>query len=474
MNKEAESEKTVIKKLPRVMLAAASSNSGKTMITCALLDVLKKQGRDPVSFKCGPDYIDPMFHREVLGVEGRNLDSFFSPDGELRRLLAESTGGCAVLEGVMGIYDGADVRSHRGSSYEIAAITDTPVVLIVDASGVGRTVISLIKGILSDDGKRLIRGIILNRISPSFYESLKPVLEEELKRSGYAAKLLGFLPKISGVGFKSRHLGLLLPHEIGDLKEQIGKTGDVLREHVDPDRLREIMEGAPDLREPGPEVDRAHRTFGDREPVLAVARDPAFCFYYRENLEMFEKRGVKVVPFSPLKDEKLPERASGLLLGGGYPELFLKELSENTGMLESLREAVRGGIPSLAECGGFMYLHKAVTDEKGDRYETVGVVDGECFFTERPVRFGYMELASVCDEKDPYREFAGMRGHEFHYYDSTCNGDAFIARKPYRDLFRNCMVSEHNGLWGFPHFYYGSAPAAIDSFIEKMRQYSHA
>ena len=187
------------KKIPRVLLAASSSNSGKTLLTCALLDALKKRGCHPASFKCGPDYIDPMFHKEVLQVEGRNLDSFFMAEHEIRQVLAGCSGDCAVIEGVMGIYDGADVRSDRGSSYEIARVTGTPIVLIADAAKTGRTLISGIKGILSDDREGLIRGLILNRIGDAFFASLKPVLEEELLKAGYHVEILGYVPKIRDV-----------------------------------------------------------------------------------------------------------------------------------------------------------------------------------------------------------------------------------------------------------------------------------
>ncbi len=461
------------KRIPRVLLAAPSSGSGKTLLTCALLDALIGLGRHPVSCKCGPDYIDPMFHREVLGVEGRNLDSYFSDDREIRQILAESPGDCAVLEGVMGIYDGADTGSIKGSSYEIAKITETPVVLIVDASGAGRTLISLIKGILSDDGEGMIRGLILNRIGGSYYASLRPVLEEELARSGYHARLLGYVPKCREVSIGSRHLGLILPEELGDLREQIAVVRDALREHVDLEELLGLMEEAPDLAVHGGDTDVPPVLSDGETLTLAVARDPAFCFYYRDNLRLFERKGVKIRFFSPLADKEIPAEASGILLGGGYPELFLKELSNNPSMLSDLRKKLRGGMPSLAECGGFMALHRAITDEKGDRYEMAGVVDGECFYTGHPVRFGYMELAGTADREEPYREFVGMRGHEFHYYESTCNGSAFTARKPFRDVSWDCMVSEHNGLWGFPHFYYGSAPAAIDSYIKRMKEYRH-
>ena len=208
--------------------------------------------------------------------------------------------------------------------------------------------------------------------------------------------------------------------------------------------------------------------------TLAVARDEAFCFYYKENLEMFRRRGVKIRWFSPLHDREIPEDADGLLLGGGYPENHLEELSRNRSMLESVRKAADRGLPSLAECGGFMYLHRTVEDMDGRRYEMVGAVDGECRYAGHLVRFGYMEIEAVNEKKGPADQLpeslVGMRGHEFHYYDSTCNGNVCTAGKPYRDTKWNCIVAGNNGIWGFPHFYYGSDSRFVDRFISRMKK----
>ena len=398
-----------------------------------------------------------------------------------------SGGGCAVIEGVMGIYDGADLKSLRGSCYETAIESESPVVLIVDARGTGRTVVSAIKGILQDDREGIIRGLILNRISAGFYESLKEVLEAELKKAGIGTAVLGYMPVTPDLSLDSRHLGLVLPGEIEGFGERVAKAADILEKTAEIDRILEIMDSASELaedRETG--LSSADRTLFSSErfsassegvpysrenrppAVLAVAYDSAFNFYYRENLAMFERRGVKIQYFSPLKDREIPENAAGLLFGGGYPELYLKELSENRSMRHSVKEALKKGLPSLAECGGFMYLHNGITDASGTRYEMVGAVDGECRYTGHLVRFGYMELVRTSLEDTLYQSFAGMKGHEFHYYDSTVSGNAFMAKKPFRDRRWECMVAGNNGLWGFPHLYYGSCPGAIDSFVERM------
>ncbi len=452
----------------RIMIAAPSSGSGKTTITLALLEALRNRGLSPASFKCGPDYIDPLFHKKVLGIDGRNLDMFFAGEDGVRTALS-SCSGHAVAEGVMGIYDGMSASGIEGSCYEIASVTDTPIVLAVDASGTGRTVISLIKGILADDTHHLIKGIILNRMSERFYGDLKCVLERELVGIRGDVRLLGFFPKSSDISVGSRHLGLILPGEIEDLRSRIARAAALLEKNVDVAGLLGIMESAKAIKNVQDNTCPAESA----GLTLAVAYDEAFCFYYRDNLEAFEKRGVKIKYFSPLRDADLPEGTCGILLGGGYPENHLEELSHNHAMRGAIKKAIEDGIPSLAECGGFMYLHRTITGTDGKSHEMAGVIDGDCNYTGHLVRFGYMEIAGRNGKKCTdvlFDSLTGMRGHEFHYYESTACGDDFTAKKPGRDIRWECMISRNNGIWGFPHFYYGSKPEFIDRFIERMKE----
>ncbi len=469
----------------RVMLAAMRSGSGKTTITCALLEALKKRDLEPVSFKCGPDYIDPMFHKKVLGIEGRNLDTFFAGQEGVRKILSRAEDKYCVIEGVMGLYDGAKVESLEGSSYEVAEATGTPIILIADAGSCGRTIISQIKGILFDDKAQLIKGIILNKISESFYNSLLSTMEEEIGVFRSDVKILGFFPKSKDISIESRHLGLKLPGEIQNIKNQIEKAGELLEKTVDVHGIFELMDQAEsmeigdnaDIMSVCKTEDSCSDTDSEKDLTLAVAYDEAFCFYYADNLDMFRENGVKIKFFSPLRDRKLPEDVDGILLGGGYPELYLKELSDNKSMLVSIREAIEKGIPSLAECGGFMYLHKTITDPDGTAIEMVGAIDADCSYSGHLVRFGYMQIAGANDtallQDDLSSRLIGMKGHEFHYYDSSFNGDSFIARKPYRDQRWNCIITSGNGIWGFPHFYYPSKPDFITGFIDKMKGYAY-
>ncbi|MBR1910148.1 MAG: cobyrinate a,c-diamide synthase [Lachnospiraceae bacterium] len=450
---------------PRVMIAAVSSGSGKTTVTCALLEALKRRGHNPVSFKCGPDYIDPMFHRKVLEIDSLNLDSYFMSDEEIIETLGRYGGDISVIEGVMGIYDGIDTESDRGSCYEIAGITNTPVILVVNAAGSGRTIASVIKGVLSDDTEHLIRGIIINRISDNFYNRLLPYLEGKIAGIRDDVSIIGHIPDNNNIHIDSRHLGLTLPQEIAGVRDIISKAAGFIEANCDIGKIMEIAQGAVPVQPVAFCKQAKYRT-----RKIAVASDEAFCFYYPQNIGFLREIGFEPVYFSPLRDKHIPEGVDALLLGGGYPELHLKELSRNTSMLESIRSAIGSGMPSLAECGGFMYLHKAIEDKDGRQYMMAGVVDGICSFSGRLVNFGYTQVSGYrggsggkkggnCS--DWRAHIAGMRGHEFHYYESTCEGTDLLLRKASTDREYRSMHAGEDHMWGFAHFYYPSAKDGI-------------
>lgn len=448
-------------KLPRVMIAAPKSGSGKTMITCGLLEALKRRGVDVRSYKCGPDYIDPMFHRRVIGVPGGNLDMFFSSPEELVASVCRGGGEAAVMEGVMGIYDGIAGTDGRGSCYDVAVATRTPVILIMDVKGMGQTMLSLMKGILLDDVAHQIKGMVLNRISGRYYETIAPAVRETL--GGLGVKLLGGIPDTPGIHLESRHLGLKMPQDIADLKEQLSHAADLIGENLDMAALEEMMSGAPDLEDKG--TQEGTKAEGDG-PCLAVARDEAFCFYYEENLRMLRDAGVRIKEFSPLHDDRIPEGADGLLLGGGYPELYAAELSANSGMLDSVRAAIADGMPSLAECGGFMYLLGSLRDKDGAEHTMAGVIEGETFDTGRLSRFGYIELAGETD--GTLLSGRKVKAHEFHYFDSSSNGTDALAVKPGNGRSWQCMHAGADHAWGYPHLWYPSCPELIKDFREAM------
>lgn len=436
---------------PRVMFAATRSGSGKTTVTCGVLAALKKQNIKVQAYKCGPDYIDPMFHRTVLGIDTGNLDTFFADADAIGRILARDTKDAEliVMEGVMGYYDGVGGTTTMASSYELSKVTKTPVVLIVDAKGASVTLAAIIRGIMEYKKDSRIVGVILNRVSPMFYSRIKHVIETEC-----GIPVLGYLPEDASFAVPSRHLGLLQPDEMQKQRDWVETVAKAARKTIDIDGILEIAAQAETLQAQKPADVRQNSKFPSGYRI-GVARDAAFSFYYRENLRMLEDMGATLVYFSPLADAELPV-VDALIFGGGYPELYAKQLCENSSMRESILQALESGMPCHAECGGFLYLGKSLADAQGNVYEMVGFLDGAGFRTERLQRFGYVELAS--QDADAFAVNTVLRGHEFHYWDSTDCGDACLAWKPLsKQKTYPCMVKKKGTFAGFPHLYYAGA-----------------
>lgn len=436
---------------PRVMFAAMRSGSGKTTITCGVLAALKKENIRMQAYKCGPDYIDPMFHRTVLGIDTGNLDTFFAGADAIGRILARDTKDAEliVMEGVMGYYDGVGGTTTMASSYELSKVTKTPVVLIVDAKGASVTLAATIRGIMEYKKDSRIAGVILNRVSPMFYSRIKHVIETEC-----GIPVLGYLPEDASFAVPSRHLGLLQPDEMQKQRDWVETVAEAARKTIDMDGILEIAAQAEmlQIQKATGETEKCKFPAGYR---IGVARDAAFSFYYRENLRMLEDMGATLVYFSPLADAELPV-VDALIFGGGYPELYAKQLCENSSMRESILQALESGMPCHAECGGFLYLGKSLADAEGNVYEMVGFLDGAGFRTERLQRFGYVELAP--QEADAFAVNTVLRGHEFHYWDSTDCGDACLAWKPLsKQKTYPCMVKKKGTFAGFPHLYYAGA-----------------
>ena len=468
--------------IPRFMVAAPGSASGKTLITCGLLRLLKRENFRPAAFKCGPDYIDPMFHRQVLGIPSRNLDTFFSPADSavsgnsvqeiMARAVLGSKADISVIEGVMGYFDGTGASGTEASSCDLAQQTDTPVILVVSAKGMGRSIVPLLKGFAEyESGNGRIRGVILNRVTAASFAAMKKWIEEDTP-----LKVVGYVPQDDSLRWGSRHLGLMQPSEMAGLQEQIDHLADVLAETIDLKALLEIAHAVPPLRFCADVKKNASDTSA---PQIAVARDEAFNFYYEDNLELLQECGARLVFFSPVHDRELPH-ADGLLIGGGYPELYAKELSENESMRASICAGAAEGMPILAECGGFMYLQQAMELPEKDgaareAFPMCGVLPGTCHMTDKLVRFGYIEL----EKKGAEAWAAGylqsghrIRGHEFHYFDSTDNGEVCTAWKPGRKRSWDCMVAQGNIMAGFPHLYYRSDPAFAEAFVDRCRQFA--
>lgn len=444
--------------IPRIMLAAAKSGSGKTLITSAFLQTLKEKKQKVQAFKCGPDYIDPKFHRAVTGVPCVNLDTWFTGHKKTEELfeghVLESGADIAVIEGVMGLYDGLGGTQREGSSYDLAVALQCPILLIIDARGMGLSMEAEIAGFLSMDTEHLIRGVILNRTSKAFCGVMKEKIEADLP-----VKVVGCFPQDKALFLDSRHLGLLLPHEIEELQGMEHRAAENLQDAADIEVMLSIAESAPDLKY----VKAAQRS-KSASCRIGVAMDEAFDFYYEDNLRLLEEMGAEIVPFSPIHDRALSQRIDGLYLGGGYPELYAKQLSENISMRHAIAAALVNGLPSIVECGGFMYLHEKIVLPDGADYPLVGAVHGTCRYTGHLVRFGYMELT----EKKPFflKKGEAIRGHEFHYYDSDSNGADCTALKPVSGRSWDCVHETDHSFWGFPHLYWPSCPEFVEKFLK--------
>ena len=429
------------------LLAAPRSGSGKTTMTCALLMALKRRGCAPCAFKSGPDYIDPMFHRAVLGVESRSLDLFFSAPETVRTLYARGAAGhgAAVCEGAMGFYDGLGGVSDRASAWHLADTLGLPVLLVVEPKGQSLTLAAELKGLVNFRTPSHIAGILLNNCTARMHALLAPMLEKET-----GLPVLGFLPKLPEAVIGSRHLGLYTAAEVENLQQKLALLADAAEEHIDWPRLLALCEKEPPALPVQPETPPARVR-------IAVAQDEAFCFTYAETLEAFRDAGAEVVFFSPLRDTALPENIGGLYLPGGYPELHARELSENTSLLREIKQKIESGLPTAAECGGFLYLGQSLTDAEGQSWPMAGVLPGEAKDAGRLVRFGYATLSADSDSL-LFRAGESFPIHEFHHWDSTANGTALAAKKPVGGAAWRCGFVDEHFYAGFPHLYWAGTP----------------
>jgi len=453
-------------RMARILLAAPKSGSGKTTVTCALIQALCNRGYQVASFKCGPDYIDSLFHQKILGTRTGNLDTYFTEEETTCYLFSQTAqkADISVIEGVMGYYDGLAGKSDQASSYEIAKVTDTPVILVVDASGASLSLLALIKGFLDWKKNSYIKGVILNKISPSFYPEIKQLMEQEL-----SIKVCGFLPK-NRISFDSRHLGLVLPHEINYFREQIKELGGLAEKYLDIEAILTIASETTPCSGTMPKVMEELTEKQQKKVSVAVAMDLAFQFYYRENLELLKGMGADILPFSPLYDKKVPEEADGVLLGGGYPELFARELEANREMRNCIQNLWERKMPFLAECGGFLYLQKELEDKEKNFYQMAGVFPSKAYKTERLQRFGYIEL-EIKNSGILGKERELIKGHEFHYWDCEENGQDMLAYKPLRNQTYPCMIHNEHAAVGFPHLYYYSNPMLLYRYLLKCAEW---
>lgn len=442
--------------IPRIVIAGTNSGCGKTTVSCAILQALANRGLKVGAFKCGPDYIDTMYHSEI--IKAVNLDSFFFSENTLKYLLAENGAECdiSIIEGVMGFYDGMSMSEPKASTYEISQITESPVVLVIGAKGAALSILATIHGFLNFYPDNRICGVILNQCTEMTYKMIYPQI---MSRFDGKVIPLGYLPKLSDGVFKSRHLGLVTAAEIDNVKENMQKLGEYAEKYIDIDKINELASGASKISYEPVVLPRFSESVR-----IAVAKDKAFCFYYEDNLRALTKMGAELVWFSPLEEKELPSNVDGIYLGGGYPELYAKKLSENKFMLNSLKNALYKGIPCIAECGGFMYLTESIGD-----YPMVGYLSGKCFDNRKLTRFGYVKLKA---KKDMMLCSAGeeIAAHEFHYWDSEDTGRDFVASKMSGRTW-DCVFANDRLYAGYPHFhFYANIDFAINFYKTCLKE----
>ncbi|MGL5649101.1 MAG: cobyrinate a,c-diamide synthase [Clostridium sp.] len=419
-----------------LVLSSNKSGGGKTTFTLGLMKALKNRGYDIQGFKSGPDYIDPAFHRKVTGKASRNLDLFLMGEEGFRESFNRGSGDFAIIEGVMGLYDGKGISDEFSTYSTSKALNNAPIILILSPKAQSLTFCAELKGLI-EFREANIKGIVLNNINKMYYLLLKKIIEENLN-----IEVFGFIPQTEGLNLKSRHLGLIQSVEILDLEEKIDLCADLIEKNIDMTKLINSFEDI-NLEKSKKDI---FKTFNiSQKKKIGIAFDKAFNFYYKENIECLEKIG-EVIYFSPLKDKCLPKNLDFLYIGGGYPEIFKEELSKNKSMLNSIKKELQNGLSCYGECGGFMYLTEEI-----DGYEMVGFFKGKTFMTDKLNNFGYAQI-----------DFRGMKinCHEFHKSKTEIDETPVfnISKENYTGILKTwqCGYEKNNTLAGYPHIHFFS------------------
>lgn len=453
-------------KIPRIMIAGTHSGVGKTTIATGIMAALARRGLKVQAFKTGPDYIDPGYHTLVTGRPSRNLDAFMLPADILEQLFAKAAAKAdiAIIEGVMGLFDGG--AGGVGSTANLAKQLKTPVILVVDVGSMADSAGALVYGFIHYDPEVRIAGVILNRTgSERHYRMVKEVIETKL-----GVSVLGCLHKHDKFTIPERHLGLV-PVEEKVHKDWL-KLAERIEEKLDLDMILEFANKAGAMT--AIPLSAPHRKSDVR---IGIARDEAFTFYYQDGLETLECMGAELVYFSPLRDEKLPEGVDGLIFGGGFPEMFVQELSANVLLQNSIRQADAAGMPIYGECGGLMYLCREMTDFEGNVYPLAGLVPAACQMQKRLVTVGYVE-AEACQDTVLCPRKGKLRGHEFHFSTMVPDDHTFswaFSFKNQRDgsTYPGGYCSG-NLLASYLHCHFAGNPEAAVHFLEKCREFKGA
>ena len=447
--------------IPRLVIAAPKSGSGKTTVVLGLLAVLRKRGLKTASFKIGPDYIDTGYHRLASGSEAHNLDSWLMPKKTLKRMFVNNAkdADIAIIEGVMGLYDGG--KSGVSSTAEIAKLLDAPVVLVIDAKSMGASAAAVALGFKEYDRAVNIAGVILNRLGSKNHEK---IIRSAM--SGLAIPVFGAIHRSDLLTVPERHLGLLPTAENNE--ETLSAITEAVERQVNMDLLLSVAMASSPLPLKLPKV-----SLPLVKTRIAVAQDEAFNFYYPESMDVLTKQGAQLVPFSPLYDHELPAGIDGVIIGGGFPEMFAEKLAANVGMRESVKRAVALDMPIYAECGGYMYLMNSLRDFEGKEHPMVGVIDDVAQMNDKLQTVGYVS-AEMLTETVLGPKGAMLKGHEFHF-SSVSNFDDSMAAFSFKRLrggnIECAGYAKKNILASYLHVHFAGCPEAAEYFIEKCINY---
>jgi cobyrinic acid a,c-diamide synthase len=442
--------------LPRLLIGGVSSGVGKTTFTVGLCRALMRRGLKVQLFKCGPDYLDPTYHRKASRNAVHNLDSWLMGSEAVRSTFARNAAPAdiSLIEGVMGLFDGASATDLSGSSAQIAQIVDCPIVLLCDASGMARTLSAVVAGFCSFEPGIAPRAVIANRIGSTGHLSL--LQQAQLPE----APVLGGLLKREDLAFSERHLGLVAAQE-GDHEAAFEAWADEVEAHCDVDALLELARSAPALATPVSVTQRG----AVARCRIGVARDAAFHFYYDENLRLLEASGAQLVDFSPLADNTLPS-VDGVYIGGGYPELHARQLAANSCMREALLAHARAGRPVYAECGGLMYLSDAIVDLQGEAFPMLGLVAGKAIMQPKLQALGYVDV-TTCASSPLGAAGTHYRGHQFRY--SNWQGSEGTQLQLTVKRTGRSQVEGYgtgNILGSYVHSHWASNPQIATNFVE--------
>ncbi|ARK30002.1 cobyrinate a,c-diamide synthase [Halalkalibacter krulwichiae] len=450
----------------RIVIAGTGSGVGKTTLTIGLMSSLQKRGLSVQGFKCGPDYIDPSYHTAVTGRISRNLDSWMLKKETVLDIFKRGSQDAeiSIIEGVMGFFDGKNPKNNEGSTADISMITESPVILVVNCASMARSAAAIVKGFqLLAEGPNIV-GVIANNVgSEGHFTIVKTAIEQECN-----VPVIGYLKRQLDIEIPERHLGLIPSIERGELDSFFDQLGDLVSQTIDLDQLLELSVAKPLS---GGQIGSS--LFEKKKEAfvrIAVAKDAAFNFYYPENLELLQSYGAEIVYFSPLANEPLPEACDGLYLGGGFPEEYAQQLSQNSVVKESIRTAIENGLPTLAECGGFMYLTESIETTDQSKFPMVGLIPGTVKMQRNLAALGYREINGQIGNF-LISEIEKARGHEFHYSTFQCGQEV-----PYAYETKGMRGTKQEGymrnnlIAGYTHFHFASCVKMVENWIDKCSQ----